>query len=371
MKLTLAMLKAFMISRIRDKSALFWTLAFPIMFLIIFGLAFGGSSTTSVSTGTEATRYAILIDEDIDASVQQEILNASDRLNLTPLAVDSEVTLKQSVEYSLDNVDFGIRLYKTEGKWQVKAYYNADDVTRMQMYEALVQNLVTELRKELAGFENILNVKTENMEFADEPITSTGYIMSGVIAVSITISGITALIVSFGYYRKQNIIKRLLSTPLKGSQFLAADIINNLIVSLATIIIILICAKLMFNVTFQINFLYMGVTYFTSMFLMMGLGGLFLLIFREPNAAMNIANGFSTIMMFFAGVYFPMELLPKWLQGVGNALPMTYIAENIRFALGQDYMALSRFWMVNGIFALLALIIIPLVGKSIFKLEQT
>ncbi|HOO33760.1 MAG TPA: ABC transporter permease [Thermotogota bacterium] len=370
MKLTLGMLKAFMISRIRDKSALFWTLAFPIMFLIIFGLAFGGTSTTSVSTGTEEIRYAILIDEDIDASVEKEILDASDKLNLKPLSVDSELNLKQSVEYSLDNVDFGIRLFKVDGKWRVKGYYNADDVTRLQMYEALVQNLVTELRKELAGFENILNVKTVNKEFSDEPITSTGYIMSGVIAVSITLSGITALIVSFGYYRKQNIIKRLLSTPLKGSQFLAADIINNLIISLATIIIILIFAKLIFSVSFHINLLYLSVTYFTSMFLMMGLGGLFLLIFREPNAAMNIANVFSTIMMFFAGVYFPLELLPKWLQGVGAALPMTYIAQNIRFALGQDYMSLSRFWVVNGVFALIALIIIPVVGRSIFNLEK-
>jgi ABC-2 type transport system permease protein len=243
-------------------------------------------------------------------------------------------------------------------------------MNKMQMYQALIQNLVNELKKELAGFENILNVTVEDKEFSVEPITSTGYIMAGVIAVSITISGISALIVSFGYYRKQNIIKRLLSTPLKGSQFLAADIINNLIISLVTIIIILIVAILMFKISFHINFLYMGVTYFTSMFLMMGLGGLFLLIFREPNAAMNIANVFSTIMMFFAGVYFPMELLPRWLQGVGKFLPMSYIAENIRFSLGQDYMSLSRFWTVNAIFALIAAIIIPLIGRSIFNLEK-
>jgi hypothetical protein len=49
---------------------------------------------------------------------------------------------------------------------------------------------------------------------------------------------------------------------------------------------------------------------------------------------------------------------------------MSYIAENIRFSLGQDYMSLSRFWTVNAIFALIAAIIIPLIGRSIFNLEK-
>ncbi|MFP4460630.1 MAG: ABC transporter permease [Thermotogota bacterium] len=370
MKNTMGILKALIKSRIRDKEALFWTLAFPLMFLIIFGLAFGGNSTSSVSTKSEDMRYAIFLGEAFDEETETKIIKTSESLGLKPLLVYSVSDLKNSVEKGYDGVEFGLSLTNKDGVWEVQAYFSTGAMNKMQFYQSIVNNFVTEFKKNLVGFENIITVETVDREFTVEPVTNTGYILSGVIAVSISLSGITALIISFGYYRKQDIIKRLIATPLKGSQFLAADIINNLLVSIVTIVIIMLFARLLFQVSFNMNILYFAITYFSSMFVMMGLGGLFLLLFREPNAAMNAANVFSTIMMFFAGVYFPLELMPKWLQRFGHVLPMTYVAENLRFSLGQDYMQLSRFWTINIIFILIAGIAIPLMGKTIFKLEQ-
>ncbi|HPF16262.1 MAG TPA: ABC transporter permease [Thermotogota bacterium] len=371
MKNTFGILKALIKSRIRDKEALFWTLAFPLMFLIIFGLAFGGSSTSYTNVEEENMRFAIFLSDSVSDQSQTHIIETSEILGLKPLLVYSISDLKESVEKGYDGVEFGISLDHINDIWEVHACYNAADMSKMQLYQSIVNNFVTEFQKTSAGFDNIIQVKTVNRAFTAEPVTNTGYILSGVIAVSISLSGLTALIISFGYYRKQNIIKRLIATPLKGSQFLTADIINNLLVSIVTIIIIMLFARLLFQVTFNINFWYLSITYFSSMFLMMSLGGFFLLIFKEPNAAMNLANIFSTVMMFFAGVYFPLELMPKWLQRFGHILPMTYVAENLRFALGQDYMQTSRFWTTNIIFIVIAAIAIPLMGKQIFKLEQS
>jgi len=371
MKNTLGILKALIKSRIRDKEALFWTLAFPLMFLIIFGLAFGGSSSSSANIDEEDMRFAIYLSETIGNQSQRDIIDTSEIIGLKPLLVYSESDLRESVEKGYDGVEFGISLDNINDVWQVHACYNASDMSKIQLYQSIVNNFVTQFRKTSAGFENIIQIKTVNRDFTTEPVTNTGYILSGVIAVSISLSGLTALIISFGYYRKQNIIKRLIATPLKGSQFLTADIINNLLISIVTIIIIMLFARLLFQVTFNMNFWYFAITYFSSMFLMMSLGGFFLLIFREPNAAMNLANIFSTVMMFFAGVYFPLELMPKWLQRFGHFLPMTYVAENLRFSLGQDYMQSSKFWTINIVFIVIAAIAIPLMGKQIFKLEQS
>jgi len=370
MKIMMGMIKALIKSRVRDKNALFWTLAFPLMFLIIFGLAFGGDSSSSVSSEGEEMRYAIYLTEEVDEEIESNIIKTSESMGLKPLLVYSLADLKKSVEGGYDGVEFGISLKDNNNFFEVKAFFNAGAMNKMQFYQSIVNNFVTEFRKTTAGFENIITVETVDREFTEEPVTNIGFILSGVIAVSIALSGITALIVSFGYYRKQDIIKRLIATPLKGSQFLAADIINNLLVSIVTILIIMLLARILFQVAFNMNILYFAVTYFSSMFLMMGLGGMLLLLFREPNAAMTAANVFSTIMMFFAGVYFPLELMPKWLQRFGYFLPMTYVAENIRFSLGQDYMQLSRFWTINVIFILIAAIAIPIMGKIIFKLEQ-
>jgi hypothetical protein len=110
MKLMLGILKAFLKSRIRDKGALFWTLAFPIMFLVIFGLAFGGDSSSSVSTGADEIRYAIYLSREIDEETESNIIKASESMGLKPLLVYSLSDLGESVEKGYDGVEFGISI---------------------------------------------------------------------------------------------------------------------------------------------------------------------------------------------------------------------------------------------------------------------
>src|SRR6056297_3397946 len=256
MKISLGILKALIKSRIRDKEALFWTLAFPLMFLIIFGLAFGGNATSSVSTEAEDMRYAVFLGEAFDDEMESNIIETSESLGLKPLLVYTEKDLMESVEKGYDGVEFGISLSNNEEVWEFTAYFNAGAMNKMQFYQSIVNNFVTEFRKITAGFENIIKVQKVDREFTKEPVTNTGYILSGVIAVSISLSGITALIISFGYYRKQDNIKRLIATPLRGSHFLAADIMNNLLVSIVTIMIIMLFAQLIFQVSFNMNIIY-------------------------------------------------------------------------------------------------------------------
>ncbi len=45
--LTIANIRSFM----RDRAALFWTLAFPIVFVLLFGTIFGGNGTSSLKMG--------------------------------------------------------------------------------------------------------------------------------------------------------------------------------------------------------------------------------------------------------------------------------------------------------------------------------
>ncbi len=370
MRIFRGIFKAMFKSKLRDKASLFWTLAFPLMFLVIFGLAFGSTSTTSMNVDSEETRYAIFIDESVEGSVQENILDVSGELNLKPLLAKSTEDVEKSVKEGLDGVEFGVILSKSNDVWSFEGLYDAADMNRQQLYQSLVSNLANAFRKDIAEFETIIEVEIRDRQFTKEPVTSIGYILSGVIAISITFSGLTAMIVSFGFYRKENIIKRFLATPLNGSSFLIADLLNTMIVSILSILLILVIGKLMFQVDFVMNVFYFSITFLTSMFLMMGIGGMFLLIFREPNAAMNTANIFSVIMMFFAGVYFPIGFLPNWLQVFARLLPMTYVAKNLRFALGQDFIPLSEFWLVNIIFIAIASVSIPFIGRSIFKLEK-
>src|SRR6056297_1284181 len=147
MKMTLGILKAFLKSRIRDKEALFWTLAFPLMFLIIFGLAVGGNATSAVSTEADEMRYAIYLGEEVAEEMESTIVETSESMGLKPLLANSLSDLKESVEKGYDGVEFGMSLIKKDGNYQGKAYFNASAMNKMQFYQSIVNNFITELRK--------------------------------------------------------------------------------------------------------------------------------------------------------------------------------------------------------------------------------
>src|SRR6056297_560874 len=142
MKITLGILKALIKSRIRDKEALFWTLAFPIMFLIIFGLAFGGNSASSAPGEADVMRYAIFLSEELKDEIEIDIIEISEGLDLKPLLVYSVSNLKDSVEKGYDGVEFGLSLTEKEEGWEVNAFFSAGAMNKMQLYQSIVNNFV-------------------------------------------------------------------------------------------------------------------------------------------------------------------------------------------------------------------------------------
>lgn len=88
----------------------------------------------------------------------------------------------------------------------------------------------------------------------------------------------------------------------------------------------------------------------------------FIIVFKRGDPISWI---FTTVSWLFGGVYYPISILPVWLQKLSYLLPITYSLEGMRMALLRGY---SLRELSPQIFALLifSLIIIPL-SLSIFK----
>lgn len=75
---------------------------------------------------------------------------------------------------------------------------------------------------------------------------------------------------------------------------------------------------------------------------------------------------FTTVASFTSGVVFPLDVLPSWLQAVGQVLPTTYAMRALRRALLVGA-GLSDIWPDIRILLLTALVTVPL-GLLIFHL---
>jgi len=54
---------------------------------------------------------------------------------------------------------------------------------------------------------------------------------------------------------------------------------------------------------------------------------------KDVEAASAIGNAIAFPMMFLSGTYFPLEIMPLYIQTISKALPLTYFSEGLKHAM--------------------------------------
>ena len=79
------------------------------------------------------------------------------------------------------------------------------------------------------------------------------------------------------------------------------------------------------------------------------------MLFTERGAQM--AYIIRAVMLLVSGVYYPVTVLPGWLQAVAKVTPTTYMLDGLRASLQKDasigqtharYLALTGLWSSTG-----------------------
>jgi ABC-2 type transport system permease protein len=139
----------------------------------------------------------------------------------------------------------------------------------------------------------------------------------------------------------------LFVSPLTVEEFVAGHMIFGLFKQLVTITILSIVGYL----TFHFSILSIGITLPLHFLLAMTFGcaiGMFVLglILRFGTRIQSLAWGFIYIIQPIVGVFYPISVLPLFLQQIAFCLPPTYVFESARHAITNgaprwDYLVIS------------------------------
>ncbi|MBN2219993.1 MAG: ABC transporter permease, partial [Kosmotogaceae bacterium] len=69
------------------------------------------------------------------------------------------------------------------------------------------------------------------------------------------------------------------------------------------------------------------------------------------------------IMVFLAGIYFPLSFLPDYLRVISMLLPVKYVAELIRHSLGIEFVSTAYFVITNLVLFLSGVVLLYFTGK--------
>jgi ABC-2 type transport system permease protein len=153
--------------------------------------------------------------------------------------------------------------------------------------------------------------------------------------------GLSAALVTF---REQGILRRFHVTPVTATDMLASSIVANYILTLPTVAIELLFARLIFHVSDFGNLVSLvvlvsvGVVSFASM-------GLVVASVTNTMQETQVLNQLIWLpLIFLSGATMPLPFLPKAAQTVAVFLPATYLVWGLQAAIYAS-LAISKLWI--------------------------
>jgi ABC-2 type transport system permease protein len=355
MRAFLALVRAETVLFLRDKLALFLVFLFPLVFILIFGFLMGGTS------GPQATRIGVAVAAGADSSALESVL-ANER-SIRVLDYADASALERAVTERA--VDFGL-------VWDGKALVFAYDPSRVQEnygFQQLAQGLATDFNLRRQGVSPVLSAEKVDLG-KTKTASSLSLLVPGILAFAVLSAGLFAVSGHLTAMKERKILDRFLVTPMRPVLFLGAIVVVRLVVVYVSTLITLVVSMTVFKVKFDVDWIRYTLFVASSTLGMMGFGTLIVLVVRRSASAGNLANILSMAMMFLSGIYFPIELMPSFLRAVSRALPLTYMAEGMRYTTGVAEISGLRFWVVTAVFLGMAAVLLPILARYVVAPER-
>jgi len=320
---------------LRNKQVLFWSLFFPIFMMLLFGAMFQGGQNAKYDVGlvnksdskvattlTESLKKidALTITEESEEK-EKEALKNGDRVAVIIIPANLKDKPKQ-VHALAPNLKVKIEPVN------IDMLYNANKGQDADVVGSILNQFITKFNQKLAGAPDVLAMKKEPFESRD--LGYIDFLLPGLIALSLMMGGVVGIANGVTTLREKKVLKRLLATPVNPSLLFTSQVITRLILALVQAAIMVAIGVWGFGAVFIGNvFIFTIVLIFGAVvFLVFGLVASSLA--KSVDTVEPMTRAITLPMMFLGDVFFPIKLMPSWLQPISRALPLTYMSDALR-----------------------------------------
>ena len=344
-KLLLSDLKQFY----RDRTALFFTFAFPLLFMLIFGLVFSGNNND--------LNYKIgLVDAD-QSPVSTQISTVLKQVSI--FSIDQANNLDQELEKlkkgdirAVVVIPSGTQATIASGKASIiTVYYDPSQSTSSSIILSTLQQIASQINEQMTNQPSLIQIKQQSVQIHE--LRNIDYLVPGILAMSILFLGLFGSL-TMVERREKKVLKRFGATPLGRSKLLASQVVYRLILAVVQALIIIVVASLIFKVNIIGNWLELFGMILLGALAFISIGYFAVARAKTVEGAMPIIQLVQFPMLFLSGIFFPVEIMPAFMRPIINAMPLTYLGDAFRqimvqgvplYPLWLDIVVLSA-WLV-------------------------
>lgn len=156
------------------------------------------------------------------------------------------------------------------------------------------------------------------------------FVAPGIIAMIVMTAVLTGLAAAISREKEQGTLDGILISPINRLSIILGKALAQSIRGLIQGAIVMILAIIFFGVTIHGNILLIILILFLGVFSFVGLGILVSALATEQETATQLLFMFQFPMLFLSGVFFPILMMPSFMQSISKIIPLTYAITALR-----------------------------------------
>jgi ABC-2 type transport system permease protein len=301
---------------------LFFGLIFPVILILIFGAIFSSGFSGTI------TVYVQNQDNGQVSTSFVDVLNHTSTLNVILVNPSENFSQYLSAHSASDGIIIptGFSANYTAADHVNVTVYGNPSQSSSAIVTGTVTGIVNWFNLRRYGGSQIIGVtqttaQTQVTEYID-------FLVPGLIGFSILVSPMFSLVNISSEYKRVKLFKQLSLTPLTKIEWLASKVLFYILLSVASFLLMVAVGVFAFGAhivlsLWLIPFLILGPMLFASLGMLVGT------VSKNTETASVVGNLITFPMMFLSGTFFPISLMPTYLQYFSHVLPLFYIIDGL------------------------------------------
>jgi ABC-2 type transport system permease protein len=329
---------------LHSRSGLFFSFLFPVVFLLIFGSVFGGSSSSLPLT---VQNNDVVAGAPTPVSVSFIVaLNSTRVLSVSMLPAGSNVTKYVEDQASSFGGDPRVLVIPSGFAADIAAqepvnltYTSSPSDQLAGQVEGVVSEVANSFNFQLAQKQPLVGLASVSASV--RPLNEVDYYMPGLIAAFMMTNGVIGLTNVATEFKRTGLTKRLSATPLTKLEWILGNVLSQTVLAMALAAVMIVLGAALFHTSVTVDG-YTVAILVSGAIMFSGIGMALAGLVKDPEAAAGVGNAIAFPMMFLSGTFWPLSIMPGFLQAVARVLPLTYFSEGLRdsMVVGNAHAAL-------------------------------
>jgi ABC-type multidrug transport system permease subunit len=312
-----ALLQARSIEFLRDRSSLAWAVLMPLLIVFVVGYTFSKGPGDQFTVGMLADAGSAMVSAEATPSEAASTeINVKDRhplfdvrfIRFLPIQ-DTDAARKLVAQHQID-----LLLAPGFAGGASRYWINPDSASGYLVEQLLLQLDPGAVKQVVSG----------------EAVRYVDWVLPGVLSMGMMFGCFFGVGHAVVQYRRTGFLKRLRATPLSAFEFITAQVLSRLILTIATAIVLFLVVRIVLGIAMEGSYLALFLVAMTGGCAFISLGLLVASRASNTEVAGGILNLIGWPMILLSGVFFSLEGRIDWLREVAQYLPLSQMLTGAR-----------------------------------------